>query len=86
MPHWAFGTAIARPEPPGSQPAKTPVSGRSPILAEGSVIHSARDVEQRVEVLNPLLDVEVVPRTTHAPLTPATRAGDRADPRSGPAG
>ncbi|MEV6643110.1 alpha/beta hydrolase [Amycolatopsis sp. NPDC051371] len=36
------------------------------LLAERSVIHSARDVEQRVRALNPLFDVEVVPRTTHA--------------------
>ncbi|WIX99055.1 hypothetical protein QRX60_34075 [Amycolatopsis mongoliensis] len=30
------------------------------------MIHPARDVEQRVKALNPLFDVEVVPRTTHA--------------------
>ncbi|WP_326948199.1 hypothetical protein OG439_05240 [Amycolatopsis sp. NBC_01307] len=36
------------------------------ILAERSVIHPARDVEQRVKALDPLLDVEVVSRTTHA--------------------
>jgi hypothetical protein len=36
------------------------------VLAERSVIHRARDVEQRVKALNPLFDVEVVPHTTHA--------------------
>ncbi|MEV6829989.1 alpha/beta hydrolase [Amycolatopsis sp. NPDC051102] len=36
------------------------------VLAERSVIHSARDVEQRIRALNPLFDVEIVPRTTHA--------------------
>ena len=36
------------------------------VLAERSVIHRAREVEQRVRALNPLFDVEVVPRTTHA--------------------
>ncbi|WP_103353453.1 alpha/beta fold hydrolase [Amycolatopsis sp. CA-128772] len=36
------------------------------VLGERSVIHAARDVEQRVEALNPLFDVEIVPRATHA--------------------
>ncbi|GHF96386.1 carboxylesterase [Amycolatopsis bullii] len=36
------------------------------ILGERSVIHSAREVEQRVKALNPLFDVEIVPRATHA--------------------
>ncbi|MEV4052503.1 alpha/beta fold hydrolase [Amycolatopsis sp. NPDC049688] len=36
------------------------------VLAERSVLHAVRDVEQRVRELNPLFDVEIVPRTTHA--------------------
>jgi pimeloyl-ACP methyl ester carboxylesterase len=36
------------------------------VLGERSVIHSAREVEQRVNALNPLFDVEIVPRATHA--------------------
>lgn len=36
------------------------------VLGERSVIHSAREVEQRVRALNPLFDVEIVPRATHA--------------------
>ncbi|WP_410617084.1 alpha/beta fold hydrolase [Amycolatopsis sp. lyj-109] len=36
------------------------------VLGGRSVIHPARDVEQRVKALNPLLDVEIVSRATHA--------------------
>lgn len=36
------------------------------VLAERSIIHPAREVAARIGPLNPLIDVEVVPRTTHA--------------------
>jgi len=36
------------------------------VLAERSVIHPAREVAARIGPLNPLVEVEVVPRATHA--------------------
>ncbi|WP_410583553.1 alpha/beta fold hydrolase [Amycolatopsis sp. lyj-108] len=35
------------------------------VVAERSVIHRAREVEARLGALNPHIDVEVVPKTTH---------------------